>query len=386
MTRNGVPLPAILLVLLSCGRAGVDDAETRVDTLASGRVWVSNPDMPSGSSPALRLFEELRIGKSGNDGVSDPSVFGVLVGVAEDDQGRIHVADRSSNEIRVFGLGGRFLRSFGRSGEAPGEFQDLVGVSWQPSQFVWAMDGDARQLTIFDTLGHPLAVVRHHHRTRSSMVPWAPKVVRPGFFYEEDWGSSPFARRILGSQISDDLSLAVTDTFHLPRREPRTRRRSTALGVQIVSVPTNDEPLWSAGSDGSMWLGNTSVFQLHKVTHDGDTVLTIEMRRAAERIDRAARDSLARALGFPARLIPSHKRVMGPYDVAQDGRIWVRQPDAVLLQAWEVFDAGGFHLGRAVSPVPLARIPVPSFGHGTITGVTEDALGIQYVVRLRVQE
>ena len=208
------------------------------------------------------------------------------------------------------------------------------------------------------------------------MVPWAPKVVRPGFFYEEDWGSSPFARRILGSQISDDLSLAVTDTFHLPRREPRTRRRSTALGVQIVSVPTNDEPLWSAGSDGSMWLGNTSVFQLHKVTHDGDTVLTIEMRRPAEPIDRAARDSLARALGFPARLIPSHKRVMGPYDVALDGRIWVRQPDAVALQAWEVFDAEGLHLGRAMSPVPLARIPVPSFGHGTITGVTEDALGV----------
>ena len=385
MTPNALPLLVALLVLSACNRSGVQDFATRVDTLDNGRVWVSNPDVPSDSVPVLSLVEELRIGKPGTDGASGPSVFGVLVGLAEDDEGRIHVADRSSNEIRVFGPEGRFLRAFGRSGDAPGEFQDLVGVSWQPPQFLWAMDGDARRLTAFDTLGHPLAVVRHHHRTRSSMVPWSPRVARPGLFYEEDWGSSPFERRILGNQILDDLSLAVADTFYLPRREVRTRRRSTALGVQIVSAPTNDEPLWSVGPDASMWLGHASVFQLHKVTHEGDTVLTIEMRRRPERIDREARDSLARALGFPARLLPEHKRVMGPYDVALDGRIWVRQPDVAVLESWEVFDADGFHVGRAASPVPLAKIPVPTFGHGTITGVTEDALGLQYVVRLRVR-
>ena len=42
--------------------------------------------------------------------------------------------------------------------------------------------------------------------------------------------------------------------------------------------------------------------------------------------------------------------------------------------------------GRVEPPIPLLSFPRPVFGNGVITGVAQDELGIQYVVRLRVVE
>lgn len=53
-------------------------------------------------------------------------------------------------------------------------------------------------------------------------------------------------------------------------------------------------------------------------------------------------------------------------------------------RAWDVFDERGHYLGPMVPPVPIKTEPFPVFGAGTVTGVTEDELGVQYIVRLRV--
>ena len=48
------------------------------------------------------------------------------------------------------------------------------------------------------------------------------------------------------------------------------------------------------------------------------------------------------------------------------------------------FITGVYYLGRVESPVPLQRSARMVFGAETVTGVVEDAVGAQFVVRLRL--
>lgn len=56
--------------------------------------------------------------------------FGRLVeNIAVDDSGRVFIADLAENTIHAFGSDGSYLRSFGRSGQGPGEFQFIRDLS-----------------------------------------------------------------------------------------------------------------------------------------------------------------------------------------------------------------------------------------------------------------
>ena len=90
----------------------------QIDTLESGRILVSNPDVGVvGDVPNLELNVELRLGAVDGD---SPEVFGDVRSLAADDRGTIYVADVQAAEIRVFDSQGRSLRRFGRRGEGPG--------------------------------------------------------------------------------------------------------------------------------------------------------------------------------------------------------------------------------------------------------------------------
>ncbi|MXX73112.1 MAG: 6-bladed beta-propeller [Gemmatimonadetes bacterium] len=100
----------------------------RVDTLNDGRIVVSNPDSPpTGVQGTPGLVEVLRIGSL--DGTCD--AFGEVTSIAVDADGRIYVADRQANEIRVFSPTGECVRTFGRSGEGPGECAGLSPIIMQ---------------------------------------------------------------------------------------------------------------------------------------------------------------------------------------------------------------------------------------------------------------
>ena len=367
----------LALTLSSACDAFERDYDAWVDTLASGRVRVYNRDLlRSSPEPDFVLVEELRLGEPpGRTGGDGPEVFGNVVGLAVDEVGRIYVADAEDQEIQVFDPRGHLLRRFGSPGEAPGQFQDLLGVVWHPSGVLLAMDIGARRVTAFDSLGTVLSTAEHNEETGNVGPAWQADTDTLGFVYEQDWNSPTWAGRVVKHRLLDDLTLAPVDTIALASRGPH-----------FDTIPTNWRPLWSAGSDGSMWHGNTNRFLFLKVTDRQDTTLVVELRRPTPRLEGRARDSLGAAWGLPSSALPRYKAVLTSLQVARDGGIWVWNPHvAQTWGRWEVFDGNGYHLGQAATPVLLAVNPRPVFGPGTITGVTRDDAGVQYVVRLRMR-
>ena len=264
-----------------------NDRLVRVDTLNGGRIVVSNPDSPptdAGATPTL--VEVLRIGSL--DGSCD--AFGEVTSIAVDGDGRIYVADRQASEIRVFSPRGECVRTFGRSGEGPGEFRWLAGITWQPPGYLWAIDAIRDRFTVFDSLGtvlatHPLQL------GRSASLPWPMWVDAERRLHL--W--LPSSRSIVKYGVGPGLdSLASIQVPEIPQEMYTTQSR----GISALSpIPYSPDIRWTVGPTGNVWLADNSVFALHETTYGGDTLRTVELDRRAPRLEGRERDSLAAANG-----------------------------------------------------------------------------------------
>lgn len=67
--------------------------------------------------------------------------------------GRIVVANSGTNELRVFDGAGVHLATWGREGEGPGEFMDLIGVDTWPGDSLVAWESPRGAISVFDSRG-----------------------------------------------------------------------------------------------------------------------------------------------------------------------------------------------------------------------------------------
>ena len=87
---------------------------------------VKNPKEPIYKTPILELKEELSIGGPEAKG---QEVFDSIGEFIVDDAGNFYISDRTEDHIKVFDGTGRYLRTIGRHGQGPGEFEGIAGLS-----------------------------------------------------------------------------------------------------------------------------------------------------------------------------------------------------------------------------------------------------------------
>lgn len=118
----------------SSGITVIDYESTSIDALP---IWYLD-------STPTRL-----IGRTG----TQSEEFYLIRGLVELPNGNVAVANGGSNEILWFGPGGDFIRSSGRSGDGPGEFRGLTGLTHAPSDSILAYDSSLRRFQVFDSAG-----------------------------------------------------------------------------------------------------------------------------------------------------------------------------------------------------------------------------------------
>ena len=358
----------------------------RVDTLSSGRVVVSNPDLAAASdSPAVRLIEELRIGRVFADDPDAPDLFGSIIAVATDDAGKIYVADAQSSDIRVFDASGNFVRRFGRKGRGPGEFQFLSGILWQgQAGILWARDVPRLLLSAFDSTGALLHENRHGDFTFFT-APWTGVVDSTGHLIAKR-PKDVLRNRLVKYRTLPNGQIVAADTLRYPSVEVDTYVVRSPGVVAHNPVPMSPSTVWAITPDGNAWLGVTSTYEFHEVTFGGDTVRTVQLRRPAPRLKGRERDSVAATTRFPAVRLPKHKPAFRGLRTGPHGRLWVEVSTGDVVRSWDLFDPSGYYLGRVESPVPLLSSAGMAFGAETVTAVVEDDVGAHFVVRLRLPE
>jgi hypothetical protein len=107
---------------------------------------VKNPKVPLYKTPVLELAEELSLG--GPDAQGDYA-FGEVRNFVVDDAGRIYVLDRKNVHVKVFDPSGAYLRTIGRQGQGPGEFDSPRTLSINRATGEFAVLQTSRRISIF---------------------------------------------------------------------------------------------------------------------------------------------------------------------------------------------------------------------------------------------
>lgn len=365
--------------------------QIRLDSTASGRVVVSNPDLGVyAAEGGLQLVEDMRVGSGPAD--DDSLAFGNVAALAVGGDGAVYAADDRRGEVLVFDSAGVLMRRMGRRGGGPGEFRYVsMSVSWQAPNRLWVADGPL--LNVVDESGLPVATA-----IGLGQLAGVPKTDAATFAYvrqsrAHDTATFPATNGtyvLIKYGISTEGDVAVVDSLPLGSwtRTSRVRNQRGGEGAIVMimeALPMEPDLVWAMGPSGNAWIAATSEHVMHEVVFTGDTVRSVELRRAPVPLRGAERDSLADASGFGAGELPALRPAMDRLDVARDGLMWVRNrlPDGSF--AWDVFDACGRYLDNVAPGMRLDGRPVAVGEGGRLFGVVKDDLDIEYVVRMSLR-
>jgi hypothetical protein len=120
--------PSIIFLLFIFGFAelmGNQKPEWKGTITKEGEVIVvKNPKEPMSGSDVLFLQEELSVGKAeGKEGYLFYDIRSPVSNVDVDAQNNIYVLDIKASQVKVFDKDGHFVRTIGRKGQGPGEFE-----------------------------------------------------------------------------------------------------------------------------------------------------------------------------------------------------------------------------------------------------------------------
>ena len=386
---------ALLLPLAACEPPGPDlpeDAQVRHDTVngvlhvVSGNrgAWVRGGSWNVDRSPVAVI---------GRLDGPEEYTLGQVAGVALDDDGRIWVGDTQASEVRIFSPTGEFERRVGRSGEGPGEFRNISGLTRAPDGMA-VLDGQLGRVTIFDEAGE---VVRSFRLERPYMILQYDAVMAfddDGRFYDQGRLSSAPRIDSLGV-ITYSPQGVVTDTALIAVVEEDMLVVENSAGLPMMSFPRPYAPrsAMAIGPDGTTYFSRGESYRIAVMSPAGDTLRVIRRTVQPRTVSAEERDSAiaqvrsrfesAGGAQAPRQIeIPDTKPVIADLEVDARGNLWVlnQPPAGATVMEWSVHDPDGRYLGAIAVPAMY----VMDIGEDYVAGVRYGEMGVGEVVVHRI--
>lgn len=417
---TAAPLLAAATLLAATACAEGDSAtagawEATVDTVADTVVVRTTAGMAW--SDTMEMVPEVEIGVLEG---AEAYMFGRVTALAVDDRGRIWAVDRQVPEIRVFDASGEHVMTVGRPGEGPGELSGPDGgFAILPDGRAAVRDPSNARIQIYGPDGEPLDTWTIRGNFNSSN-PFG--MDREGNIYTQvlmdpeasldEWQMG--LAKITPEGVSTD-TLPVPDAgFEAAFVDARTENSWSRS-----SVPFSPSEHWAFHPDGYFVHGISDdySFTLLRDPATGEPPLRIEREwqpvpvasgEADEERGRTTRNmrSMIPDWTWNGPAIPDAKPAFEDILVGQDGRIWLRvptpgyrvedpehdpsDPESVADEwregvAFDVFEADGRFLGHVRAPDDFSMYPTPVIDGDRVWAVTRDDLGVNRVVRYRLE-
>ncbi|MCP4548103.1 MAG: 6-bladed beta-propeller [bacterium] len=148
------PLLLTMLALLTLHITPVAAAWKGSESTQDGVRTVRNPAEPMSSRVTIKADRQWSLGGY-ND--AEEELFGQVDQLLIADNGDIYLLDSILNEIRVFGANGEYLRSIGRDGEGPGEFNGAFTMFLLPDNEICTVQSMPLRLSRLKRDGSGLA-------------------------------------------------------------------------------------------------------------------------------------------------------------------------------------------------------------------------------------
>lgn len=378
--------------------------DTTVVRTVSGRVWDAE----------ATLVPEISVGEL--DGAEE-YLFGSISSIAVNDRWDLYVLDEQAQHVRVFDADGGYVETLGGRGEGPGEFGYAEAVALLPDGRLVVRDSRNNRISVFGPDPGQTDQWGFDAGNSGSNHPLHIDVQGRTYLTTRDLSSTDWVMHIivLGP---DGTHLDTLPEPSSPVERPMlTAEHAAEWGTSSTSAHVPFSPVfqWTVHAGGHFISGLPSEYRIN-VPHD-DGVLRIERTttpapihdeertRARERVERSMRNTDP-DWSWDGPPIPEHKPFYQQLLVGRDGRIWVRlvteghpvekgnqDPENPRSEpvTWEeslrydVFQPDGTYLGVVVPPDGFSPFVQPVFDGDHVWGVTRDDLGVERVVRYRIE-
>lgn len=395
--RNVIGLAAVVLAMAACGDRSVTVAIESEARDSAGIRIVENARPLDGSRLGWKIdsVPTLSIGALEGD---EPYLLHQVFAALKLSDGRIVVANRGSQELRVFDASGTHRATWGGQGEGPGEFNSLLQVTrWQGDSLIaWYSQED--RLSVFDgngSFGRTLRPGDPGNRveeaspggeilaSRSSGeglgAADADGLVRRERRYEVTDAAGRLVAS-LGLNPDADLHVSASGDVYTFSTIPFTRSTRTATwGESFVVAPTHNYEIRAYGPGGALGMIVRREHTLVAPTtayQDADIERRVALRPPEEQAERR-RELRERFAELPMpETFPAFAAIMA--DAL--GHLWVQEYDLPgerrASPLWTVFDPDGRVLGFVETPPGLR---IYEIGEDYILGRATDDLGVEYV-------
>jgi hypothetical protein len=382
------------LSFIACEPANSRSAEPVVRDSAGVRI-IENDASRWAEGEGWRLSERplLDIGAD-----SDEAAYQLfrVTGALKLDDGAIVIANSGTGELRYFDADGVYLRSSGRQGSGPGEFQSISTIGTLVDGSLVAYDGRQKRISIFapdgvfvsssriETSDHP-----GFHTAAAFLDDNTLLVSAEGLLTRGELASR--VRRDTTYYIRCETTGAVLDTIAaLPGREMYIMMEGEH--VDMAQLAFGREPHFAAYLAGA-YFGNSDAFEIRYLDSDGELARIIRMRTPTREVsdddielflsrqlgdmpegpDRQFMENFYSGMPFPETM-PAHGNLI----VDSDGNLWVEEYHWPLDEParWKIFDSAGALLGVVETPPGLE---IYQIGSDFVLGRWRDAMDIEHI-------
>lgn len=389
-TPAGLFLIGALIALPAC--SGSESDPSRFIVQDSAGIPIVSNFIAGGWSveEAPQLTEELRIGTV--DGEEEYQ-FGRIMSLDVDGEGNIYVLDFQTREVKAFNGEGVFLRKMGRPGSGPGELGISTSV-FLMGDTVGVMDAGNRRVQWFGPDGtqagtFPLPTLAMNLQ---SLTPRREMIVQ----HRNMPGSSLEASLLVNSAlVRHDRSGDVIDTVYTLPPDETIR---VVNGNTLIPLLLGATPVWGV-AHGNLMTARSTEMRIEIRNPEGTLTRIFTIDAPQIPIGEEFRDRLTTTMENAMGVLRNLPGIsVGEVEInpflpmitslfeGPEGTIWVGSPTTSegtdpSGTIWYTFNTDGHFLGT----LDLDNFqPVRAVGD-RMYGLTTDDLGVQYVVRMKIE-
>jgi hypothetical protein len=346
---------------------------------------------------------ELRIGSINESDYSLTTISDLVVG----SNGAIYVAQPLEKQVRIYDHRGRFVKTFGRGGAGPGEFQDVRTIGWARDT-LWVRDRALGRISLFTPEGEFVETVDFHHRVDSSAWTWG----GPWALLADGSVMACFGMVLIDDRFAILPVLRfsrtgeIIDTIFNESRERGILHISNSVFEGSGPQPFSDAQLHAWSPDGQAVAvvdrrvdaeSDDPHYTVTKIDFLGDTIFHRDYRYTPVPLDPATVDEwidgylgmlrprirLPRSTVTEALYVPSHLPPVKALVLGSDSTVWLQEPGTEPgVAKWRVLGPDGSVLAFAALPAALTLFQANG---ERLWGVEHDEFDVPYVVRYRLQ-
>ncbi len=340
----------LLLMMATVALAGWEGDTVDVD----GVTVVKNPETPAYGVNKQDLRELWRHGGDDDEEV----FFGTIAEFLKDDAGNIYLLDGQLSEIHVFDPDGELLRTIGRQGEGPGEFQNGADMFWGPDGQIGVVQAWPGKIVMITPDGEPGTTFALPYRDGGG---WQSVTRGAGH-----GGNLILAGTAWTREDGKQLQFTYLKTYDAAGNELATFQetsKETQFGdYEFIEEEYVDfQRRWAVAPDGRVAAGlSFDDYRIHVWNADGTVDRIIErpgyqaVKRTAAEKERfqTMYDAFTRWNRGSTFKVSDQHQAIGQIFFREDGTLWVqssayrwRTPDGVFT-SFDVYDTVGRYLQR----------------------------------------